>query len=126
MKYLILTIPSVEYAKAISKFLYALSVPSQDQSTKFYNSWIEHPQLNKVALSFPDDELPINPDADAKLLVDQVRQAITEDEAQAMEDRINEGGLVKPIDFIPASLSTNILTHAEMESAGWFYIEKMP
>lgn len=125
MKYLILTIGSIDYAKAISKFLYALSVPTQDQTTKYFNSWIQHPENNQVALVFGEEQLPIHPQANAKLLVDQVRQAITEQEATEMENIINQGGKVKPIDFIPASLGSNILTKEEMESDGWFNFEEV-
>jgi hypothetical protein len=122
MKYLILTIPSIEYAKAISRFIWAITIDS-DQSTMFYNSWIQHPQTNEVALAFIHNEkILIHPNANAKALVDQVRNAITQVEANLMENTINEGGLLNPLDFIPASLSTIILTHSEMENAGWFAV----
>ena len=121
MKYLILTIPSVDYAKGISHFLYALSVPALNYTTQYYNAWLVHPQTNEVALGFPENsDIPIHPNADAELLVDQVRNAITEEEAQAMEDRINEGGNVTPLDFIPQSLGGNIRTKEEMQLSGWF------
>lgn len=125
MKYLILTINSIDYAKAISKFLYALSVPLQNQTTKYFNNWIQHPSTNEVALVFGEEQLPIHPQADAKLLVNQVRQSITEEEATEMENIINQGGKVKPIDFIPASLGNNILNREKMEADRWFNFEKV-
>jgi hypothetical protein len=122
MKYLILTIASVDYAKAISGFLWSIQ-KNKDHSTEYYNNWIVHPNKNEVALAFPDMEIFIDDNADATQLVNQVRQAITEEEAQQMEDKINQGGIVKPVDFIPQSLGSNILTRSEAEASGWFEIE---
>lgn len=122
MKYLILTIPSIDYAKAISRFLWSIQ-KNKDESTKYFNHWVQHPVNGQIALAFPNVEILLDDNADASILVDQVRQAITSEEATAMEERINKGGSVKPVDFIPASLSTNIITQSEAEANGWFEFE---
>lgn len=119
MEYLVLTQPSIEYAKQISKFLYSLSVPSQDQATKYFNGWITHPTTGSVALVFGTEEIPIHPHGNAILLVDTIRQAITEPEATEIETRINEGGTAKPLDFLPQSLSSNLLTEQQAKDNGW-------
>ena len=126
MKYLILTIPSVDYAKAISKFLYALSVPTLDQVTQYYNGYIIHPNTGKVALGFPDEDIYVHSEADEKALVDQVRNAISEEEATQLEQDIidNKGQRAIPIDFIPQSLKSNLKTYAQMENWGWFELEE--
>jgi hypothetical protein len=86
MKYLILKTPSINYAKAISRFIYGMSVPALNETTQYYCGWIEHPETNAVALVFPDnDSLPISAEANPVLLVDTIRTAITENEAIALE-----------------------------------------
>jgi len=125
MKYLILTIPSIEYAKAISFFLYALSIPELNQSTKYYNQWNVHPENNNVCLSFPDVPILINENANEKELVDLVRSAVSEEEAIKLENDIknNKGQEVYPLDFIPQSISSNIITEEEFINNGWINLE---
>lgn len=143
MKYLILKTPSIDYAKAISRFIYGMSVPELDETTQYYCSWIQHPTSGAVALAFfENDSLPISTGANPVLLVDTIRAAITVDEAATLEALIANAntpveteitGLggelitvsitnnrINPIDHVPASLASNIKTQAEMEAGGWF------
>ena len=119
MNYLILTISSIEYAKSISRFLRVIQ-KDKDPTTQYFNHWLMHSITHEVALAFPDVDIKLDDEADASLLVDVVRNAITPEEAQAMEDRINQGGNVKPLDFIPQSVGQNIRTQDQMDSDGWF------
>ena len=121
MKYLILKTPSIDYGKAISRFIYGMSVPALNETTQYYCGWIEHPETNAVALVFPEnDSLPISLDANPVLLVDTVRTAITENEAVTLENLISNRQNINPIDHIPASLAGNIKTQEQMEAEGWF------
>ena len=142
MKYLILKTPSLDYAKAISRFIYGMSVPTFSETTQYYCSWIEHPETNEVALVFPEnDSLPISPEANPVLLVDTIKSVITEDEAETLENLIRNAhtpqettieldgeiltintinSTINPIDHIPASLAGNIKTHEELAGEGWF------
>jgi len=98
MKYLILKTPLTEYAQAISRFIYGMSVPTLNETTQYYCGWIEHPETNAIALVFPEvalvfpenanDSLPISPEANPVLLVDTIRTAITENEAVTLENLI--------------------------------------
>jgi hypothetical protein len=121
MKYLILKTPSIEYAKAISRFIYSMSNPNESNDTTIYCPCISHPITKQVALVFPDeDTLPIKAGANPKLLVDTIRFAITADEAIALENTINGGGIVNPIEHIPSSLNRGIKTYEELKEDGWF------
>ena len=126
---------------AISRFIYALSVPAMNETTQYFCSWVRHPTTVEYALAFTEDLLPIHPQANAPQLVDTIRHAITEDEATAFEDVIASGELVEyttidedgveqtfqrrdrtitPIDHIPPSLSAKTLTHEQATDQGWF------
>jgi hypothetical protein len=120
MQYLILTIPSLELAEAISKFIYAMSVPSMHETTQYHCGWIQHPITQEVALCFTDDELPIHPEANPELLVDTIRDQITEQEAFDLQNLIKSEVRIKPVEHIPTSLSNNLKDHAYMEDNGWF------
>lgn len=121
MKYLILKTPSIAYAKAISRFIYGISVPAFNEITLYYCSWIEHPNNGDVALIFPDnDTLSISTEANPILLVDIIRAAITEDEAIILENLIMNNQSINPIEHIPASLAGNIKTQEQMDVDGWF------
>jgi hypothetical protein len=121
MKYLILKTPLVEYAQAISRFIYGMSIPTFSEVTQYYCSWIKHPETNEVALAFNEnDSLPISAEANPVLLVDTIRAAITASEATELENLIANSQSIKPIEHIPASLASNIKTEAEMEAGRWF------
>ena len=121
MKYLILKTPSTAYAKAISRFIYGMSIPAFNETTQYYCSWIKHPENNEVALVFPENDLlPISPEANPVLLVDTIRAAITTSEAIELENLIANSQSINPIEHIPTSLTANIKTQAEMEASGWF------
>ena len=113
MQYLILNNQSEEYAQAISRFIYAMSRPNLDGITQYFWSWITHPITNEIALCITDDDIPIHPEANANLLVDLIRSQITEQEAEALESLINQGGRVKPAEHIPNSLIDNLKTEEE-------------
>lgn len=121
MKYLILKTPSIDYAKAISRFIYGMSIPAFNETTQYCCSWIKHPESDEVALVFPENDLlPISPEANPALLVDTIRAAITTSEAIELGNLIANSQSINPIEHIPVSLTANIKTQAEMEANGWF------
>jgi len=134
MIYLVLTPPSVENAKAISKLFYSLSAPSSSATTQFYCSWVVHPLTHEVALAFSDmADLPVSAQINPTTIVDGIRSLITTAEATALETAIHgckniaaaSGGvsMIEPINYVPASLTVSVKTYDEMLAGGWFAVD---
>lgn len=125
MRYLILTQPSVQYAAGISAHLQRLARPDHVRDpadvTLYRYGWITHPVSGDVALTWPDEAIPVHAEAPTSL-VDEIAGALTAEEATQMRSDIetHRGSSVDPLLFLPGSLSGNLRTKAEMDAAGWF------
>ena len=124
---LILSTPSIEYAKAVSHELWMLARPrgfSENETSQYYCGTFAHPDGTKVAIGPIDGKQNVHKDADEVAFVDIIRAALTEGEALALTNVINtnKGGKVQLTDIIGAtpSLASNLVTREEMQDDGWF------
>lgn len=126
MRYLILTLPSLAYAAAISAHLYRLMRPDEVRDpadvSRYWCGWITHPETGAVALEMPEETIPVHPAAPAELLVAAIAGVLTVAEQDAMHAAIlsHRGERAEPLQFLPASLAPNLHTAEEMEAGGWF------
>lgn len=131
MKYLILTQPSIEYAKAVSGAIWQARYPDEvrdgDEATHYYCGWIVHPQSGDVALAFPDENLIVHPMRKLQPLVDIIKAPLPENEKQAIQDHFDnlfpreEGDPPLTIEnVLPSLYAGNLKTHAQMDALGWF------
>jgi len=121
------TIPgmtSAERAEAIDAEVWALrrpdSVRSPQDITRYYYPRITHPTTGQAAIvGDTDEQVKIHPDVDLTKLL-----ALLPEVPQAEKDGLvayidaNKGGSVPFSTLIPSS--SNQLTQAEAEAAGWF------
>jgi len=121
------TIPgmtSAERAEAIDAEVWALRRPDSLRSpqdiTRYYYPRITHPTTGQVAIvGQTDEEVRIHPDVDLTNLL-----ALLPEVPQAEKDGLvayidaNKGGTVPFSTLIPSS--SEQLTQAEAEAAGWF------
>lgn len=127
MSFLVLTQPSESYAESISRALWGISRPASVRDakdvTELYTSWVVHPD-GRVALYVPDESKNVHELADVSTLVDLISLAVTDAEADAIETVITEskGDRLNILDVIKQSpsLSANLKTREQLESAGWF------
>jgi len=126
MRYLILSRPSVAYARAISAHLYRLTRPDHARSAEdvsaYWCGWLVHPSTGAVALVMPDEDIPVHTESDADLLVQAVAHAIPPAEAEKLRVDIlaTRGTRAAPLLFVPQSAQTQLRTHSQMEADGWF------
>jgi hypothetical protein len=124
---LILSTPSIEYARAVSHELWMLARPrgfSENETSQYYCGTFAHPDGTKVAIGPIDGKQNVHKDADEVAFVDIIRAALTEGEALALTNVINtnKGGKVQLTDIIGAtpSLAPNLITREGMQADGWF------
>jgi len=123
---LILSTPSIEYAKAVSHELWMLARPrgySDNETSQYYCGTFAHPDGTKVAIGPIDGQQNVHKDADEVAFVDIIRAAITPEERQDIIDAINaaKGGTIQMQNVIAAtSLGANLQTREELDVDGWF------
>lgn len=125
--YLVLTQPSLEYADALNRSVWAIARPDavrQPEDTQLYTSVHVHPATGDVALYVPDDTRSVHVDADIGALLTLIGMAVTADELAALTETIESarGGnlsLKTLIEDTP-SLAANLITQSTAESDGWF------
>ena len=130
--YLILSTPSTDYADAISHELWMLARPrgiSHDETSQFFCGRYVHPTNGAVCIGPIEQPQLVHEDADELAFADLISAAVTEDEELAIIDAINaaKGGEIQLLDIITASpsLSPNLRTREQLESAGWFPTEEI-
>jgi hypothetical protein len=143
MPYLILSQPSVEYAEAISRALWAISRPKSARDSKdvskLYTSWIVHSD-GRVALFLPNENKYIHPEGEIDSFVTLVGNSsvnVTTIDSEGNEtiealtyrellERTRGGRL----NFLTAAQNTpafsaNVRNRAELEADGWFLGEEV-
>lgn len=125
----VLTAP--QHAEQLSRSIMRLLRPShlrEENWTDLYCTVLTHPTSGQTALALPDEEtVPIHIEADgaelaALLAVFVEDAALTQPEADGIVAAVqaNAGQKVRVADFIPPSWSPHVLTHEQMDAAGWF------
>lgn len=129
--YLILSTPSTEYADAISHELWMLARPrgiSDNETSQFFCGRYVHPASGEVCIGPIEQPQNIHEDADELAFADLISAAVTEMEGQIIVDTINasKGSTIEIVDLIlnSPSLSPNLRTREQLESAGWFPTEE--
>ena len=90
---LVLSTTSIEYANAVSHELWMLARPreySAGETSQYFCGTFAHPDGTKVAIGPIDGKQNVHLNADEIAFVDIVRAAITEAEALALAEYINE------------------------------------
>ena len=130
--YLILSTPSIEYADAISHELWMLARPrgiSHGETSQFFCGRYVHPVSGAVCIGPIEQPQNVHEDADELAFADLISAAVTEVEELAIIDAIEDakGGTIQLLDIIIASpsLSPNLRTREQLESAGWFPTEEI-
>ena len=130
--YLILSTPSIEYADAISHELWMLARPrgiSHGETSQFFCGRYVHPVSGAVCIGPIEQPQNVHEDADELAFADLISAAVTEPEEQAIIDAIEaaKGGAIQLLDIISASpsLSPNLRTREQLESAGWFQTDQI-
>jgi len=125
MTYLILSQPSEEYAKAVSHELWMLARPrgiSATETSQYFCGVKTHD--GQVAIGPLDGTQPVHSDADELSFGQLIGAAITEEEEAGIVAAITEakGGSIDIVALIESSpsLSPNLRTKEQLESAGWF------
>ena len=137
MNYLILSQPSVDYARSISSSLWALSRPEHVRDAKdvsqLYTSWLVHTD-GRVAIYLPDETKHVHSDGDVDSFCGlignpDVTITITDEEGVEssqtlpMDEHLNtvRGGSINPLALIQSTAFTaNLKTRTELEADGWF------
>jgi len=120
-----------QHAEQLSRSIMRLLRPSHlrgDGWTDLYCDVLTHPTSGQTALALPDEEtVPIHVEADgaelaALLEVFVADKALTQEEADGIVAAVqaHAGQLVRIADFIPSSWAAFVLTHEQMDAAGWF------
>ena len=127
MNHLILSAPSIEYAKAVSHELWMLARPRQysaGEVSQYYCGTFAHPDGTKVAIGPLDGLQNVHKDADENAFVDLIAAALTVEEQEALKEVINEskGGKIAIAEVIGAlpSLESNLVSLETMQAEGWF------
>ena len=126
--YLILSTPSIDYAKLVSHELWMLSRPrsySGGEISQYYCGTLKHPGETKVAIGPITSDIHIHVYANVKDFVTLIEFAITDDERQLFSNVINSArsNKVNIVDIVTGaapSLIDNFRTKEEMEAEGWF------
>lgn len=125
--HLILSTPSLDYAKQVSHELWMLARPRQfsaAETSQYYCGTFKHPNEDKVAIGPIDGFQNVHKDADETSFVDLIGDALTEGERLAIINAINvaKGGKIAMSEIIGASpsLSPNLVTRDQMQDLGWF------
>jgi hypothetical protein len=128
---MIYVLAAPQHAEQLSRSIMRLLRPSHlrgDGWTDLYCSVLTHPTSGQTALALPDEEtVPIHVESDgaelaALLAVFVADEALTQQEADGIAAAVqaNAGQLVRVADFIPPSWAAYVLTHEQMDAAGWF------
>ena len=127
--YLILSTPSLPYADAISRELWLLVRPFENETTKFYTGRYAHPDGTKVCIGPIEGSQPIHKDADELPLAQLIGPAVTADEEAYIENTISDakGGSLNVVEMLESieSLSPNLRTREQLEAEGWFPTEEI-
>lgn len=128
--YLILSTPSIDYARAVSHELWMLARPrgiSDGEVSQFYCGVYSHPNNGTVAIGPISQPQVVHELADDLAFASVIGPAITEAEEIGIISEItaSKGGSINILDVIQASpsLSPNLKTRSQLESAGWFPTE---
>jgi hypothetical protein len=120
---LTLTIPTEDYARAMSAALWSLARPSRgDADTAYAVGWATHPTTGDVALSIPETYAQ-RVDADADVAAFVAAMPIPEGERTALAailEAARGGAPLTVADWLPPTLAAQALTDAEAGVAGWF------
>jgi len=137
MNYLILSQPSVDYARSISSSLWALSRPEHVRDAKdvsqLYTSWLVHTD-GRVALYLPDETKHVHSDGDVDSFCGLIgnpdvtitttdEEGVERSETATMSEHLNSlrGGSINPLALIQSTAFTaNLKTRTELEADGWF------
>jgi hypothetical protein len=123
---LILSTPSIEYAKAVSHELWMLARPrgySENETSQYYCETFAHPDGTKAAIGPIDGQQNVHEDADEVAFVNLIDAAITDQDRTDIINAINaaRGGTIQMQSVIAAtSLGANLRTREELEVDGWF------
>jgi hypothetical protein len=128
---MIYVITAPQHAEQLSRSIMRLLRPTHLRGegwTDLYCSVLTHPTSGQTALALPEVEtVPIHVEADgaelaALLAVFVADGALTQQEADGIGAAVqaNAGQLVRVADFIPPSWAAYVLTHEQMDAAGWF------
>jgi hypothetical protein len=124
MPYLILSTPSIDYADAISRELWLLVRPFDNETTQFYTGRYAHPDGTKVAIGPIEGSQPIHTDADELTLAGLIGVAVTEEEEDFIVQSISDakGGSLNVLEMIESieSLAPNLRTREQLDAEGWF------
>lgn len=125
MKYFIMADPSVRVAQDFSRDFYRLSRPSDvaDRSdvTTFLGTVFVHPSDGRVAVSIPENLLPVHVQADRFGLDPYTEDLILSERVETRNNITSSKGFrVKPETILPTRIASNLKTRAEMEADGWF------
>ena len=130
--YLILSTPSTDYADAVSHELWMLARPrgiSDTETSQFFCGRYVHPTSGAVCFGPIEQPQNVHEDADELAFVDLISAAVTEAEELTIIDAINaaKGGSIQLLNIISSSpsLSPNLRTREQLESAGWFLTEEI-
>lgn len=130
--YLILSTPSIDYADAISHELWMLARPrgiSDNETSQYFCGRYVHPTSGDVCIGPIEQPQNVHTDADELAFATLISAAVTDEEGQAIVDAINaaKGGSIQLLDVISASpsLSPNLRTREQLDSAGWFPTEEI-
>jgi len=137
MNYLILSQPSVDYARSISSSLWALSRPEHVRDakdvSKLYTSWLVHTD-GRVALYLPDETKQVHVDGDVDSLCGLIgnpdvtitttdEDGVESSQTLPMDEYLNtvRGGSINPLALIQSTaFAANLKTRTELEADGWF------
>jgi hypothetical protein len=92
--------------------MWALSVPSHNNTTRYYCGVRVHPETSEVYLAIDDnDDQPVHLNASVQPLIDMLT-AVDSEERTKLENYLKSmrGKRVKPIDLIPQFLKERSLT----------------
>ena len=127
--YLILSTPSIDYANAISRELWRLVRPFENETTQFYVGRYAHPDGTKVCIGPIEGSQPIHNDANEYALGELIGLAVTAEEEEFITATIAEakGGSLDVLAMLESieSLSPNLRTRAQLESDGWFSTDEV-
>lgn len=124
---LILSTPSIEYAKAVSHELWMLARPrgfSDNETSQYYCGTFAHPDGTKVAIGPIDGLHNVHRNADEEAFGELVSSAITEEEKTDLKQVIADAkgtkvSIVSIVEAIP-NLANNLTTREQMQTDGWF------
>ena len=137
MNYLILSQPSVDYARSISSSLWALSRPEHVRDakdvSKLYTSWLVHTD-GRVALYLPDETKHVHSEGDVDSLCGLIgnpdvtitttdEEGVESSQTLPMNEHLNtiRGGSINPLALIQSTaFAANLKTRTELEADGWF------